>query len=91
MPNERYAVILTRSADREMQKLPEQVQRRIVRSLERLETNPRARGVIKLEGEADLYRLRVGDYRVVYRIQDDRLIVLVVRVAHRRDAHRGGG
>ena len=45
-------------------------------------------GVEKLEGEDDLYRVRVGDYRVVFTISDERLIVLVVRIAHRKDVYR---
>jgi len=49
---------------------------------------PRPKGVKKLTGAEDLYRIRVGDYRFVYQILDDRLIVLVVRIAHRKDVYR---
>jgi mRNA interferase RelE/StbE len=49
---------------------------------------PRPKGVKKLAGAEDLYRIRVGDYRVVFQIQDDRLMVLVVRIGHRKDAYR---
>lgn len=87
-----YRVELKPQADRQLQRLPQPVQIRIVRALRGLADNPRPRGVKKLADDAeDLYRIRVGDYRVVYQIQDDRLIVLVVRVGHRRDVYRRRG
>ncbi|MEM9945413.1 MAG: type II toxin-antitoxin system RelE/ParE family toxin [Cyanobacteria bacterium P01_D01_bin.36] len=55
---------------------------------EALALEPRPQGVVKLSREDDTYRIRVGDYRVVYIIEDDRLKVLVFRVDHRRDAYR---
>jgi mRNA interferase RelE/StbE len=53
-----------------------------------LEITPRPEGVKKLEGEKDLYRLRVGDYRIIYTIRDRELIVLVLKVGHRREVCR---
>ena len=50
---------------------------------------PRPIGSVKLEGEENLWRIRVGDYRIVYTIEDKKLIVLVVRIAHRKDVYRG--
>ncbi len=70
-----------------MTQTPVSVQKRIVRALEQLETDPRPPGVRKLQGEDNLWRLRVGDHRVIYTIENDRLLVLVVRVANRRDAY----
>jgi mRNA interferase RelE/StbE len=87
MAKKRYRVELAPTADRQRRKLPVDVQKRIVRALEQLETDPRPPGVRKLQGEDNLWRLRVGDYRVIYTIEDDRLLVLVVRVANRRDAY----
>lgn len=49
---------------------------------------PRPAGMVKLAGEEELYRVRVGDYRIIYTIQDDQLLVLVVTIAHRREAYR---
>ena len=60
----------------------------MIRAMDALAASPRPRGVKKLAGPDDLYRIRVGDDRMVYRIQDDRLIVLVVRIAHRKDVCR---
>ena len=56
--------------------------------MDALAANPRPKGVKKLSGPDDLYRIRVGDYRIVYQIHDDRLIVLVVRIGHRKDVYR---
>jgi mRNA interferase RelE/StbE len=56
--------------------------------MEELRTNPRPPGVVKLAGDDNLWRIRIGDYRVVYEIHDNRLIVLVLRVAHRKDVSR---
>jgi mRNA interferase RelE/StbE len=86
----RYQVLFAPAADRQLRKLPQSVQKRIVRSVEGLQTNPRPPGAIKLQGEHDLYRLRAGDWRVVYQVADDRLVVLVVRIGHRGDVYRKG-
>jgi mRNA interferase RelE/StbE len=77
------------SADWQLRKLPADVQRRIVAQVATLALNPRPRGVVKLAGDDNLWRIRIGDYRVVYEIHDDRLIVLVLRVANRKDVCRG--
>jgi mRNA interferase RelE/StbE len=83
-----YAVIYKPSADRALRKLPEKVQRRIAAATDALADDPRPPGCVKLQGKDDLWRIRVGPYRVVYAIQDEALIVLVVRVAHRKDVYR---
>jgi len=66
----------------------ESLKRRIVKALRSLEENPRGPGCIKLQGNSELYRIRVGDYRIIYQIQDAVLIVLVVDVGNRRDIYR---
>jgi mRNA interferase RelE/StbE len=63
------------------------LRRRVMQAVRKLSFNPRPRGCKKLKGR-DAYRIRVGDYRVIYEIHDDVLIVLVVRVAHRREAYK---
>ena len=83
-----YTVIFKPSADKALRKLPVKVQRRIAAVTDTLADDPRPSGCIKLEGEENLYRIRVGEYRSVYTIQDETLIVLVVRVAHRKDVYR---
>jgi mRNA interferase RelE/StbE len=83
-----YNVAFKPSADKALRKLPESVQRRIAAAAKELGDNPRPPGCAKLKGEDDLWRIRVGDYRVVYTIEDDKLLVLVVRVAHRKEVYR---
>lgn len=83
-----YRVFLKPSADRDLAKLPRDVQQRISRKLVELSENPRPPGVEKLAGGTDEYRVRVGNYRLVYAIEDDRLIVLVLRIADRKDVYR---
>jgi len=83
-----YTVELKPSAAKALEALPRPDQRRIAARIDTLATDPRPVGVKKLEGEDALYRVRVGDYRIVYQIQERRLIVLVVRIAHRRDVYR---
>ena len=83
-----YVVDLLPSARRELARLPASVQERIVRRLTALEADPRPRGTILLQGAEGLRRLRVGDYRITYRVDDDALVVDIVRVAHRREAYR---
>ena len=84
----RWRVILTPTAERELRGLPDDVERRIVRRLRALRADPRPPGCLKLSGAEGLWRVRVGSYRVVYRIEDAVLLVLVIRIAHRRDVYR---
>ena len=83
-----YAVAFARSARKELQHLDPQVARRILKQIEALVANPRPSGVVKLEGASDLWRIRVGEWRVVYRISDRDRLVDVNAVRHRRDAYR---
>lgn len=83
-----YQVLFQPSALRELRKLPREIQVRIVTRSETLAKEPRPPGVKKLKGMKELYRLRVGKYRMIYQIQDERLVVLVVRIGHRRDVYR---
>ncbi|MFO1363983.1 MAG: type II toxin-antitoxin system RelE/ParE family toxin [Burkholderiales bacterium] len=83
-----FAVVFARSARKELQGLDPQVARRILKQIEVLVTDPRPSGVVKLEGAADLWRIRVGQWRVVYRISDRERLVDVIAVRHRSDAYR---
>ncbi len=84
-----YRVTVTPAADKVIARLPKDLRARVTARLVALSANPRPTGSIKLSGQ-DAYRIRVGDYRIIYTIHDDRLIVLVVDVGHRRDVyHRG--
>ncbi len=83
-----YEVILKPSAKRALDNLPTKGKVRVIEELERLAQNPRRHGVIKLEAETDLYRVRVGSYRAVFTIEDEQLVVLVLKIGHRREVYR---
>ena len=84
-----YEVGFKPSALREVRKLDEVTRKAIISAVELLVDNPRPDGCKKLKGENNLYRIRVmGNYRVIYEIQDRRLIVNVVKVGHRRDVYK---
>ena len=82
-----YRVVLTSSAEKELQKLSAQLNARIVPHLENLADNPRPPRCKKLKGGDKEWRIRVGDYRVVYTIDDARLLVEVTRIRHRSEAY----
>ncbi|MEO8479994.1 MAG: type II toxin-antitoxin system RelE/ParE family toxin [Gemmatimonadota bacterium] len=83
----RYNVRIKRSAAKEIEALPARDRKRVVTKIQGLAGNPRPVGSEKLSGE-DKYRLRQGDYRILYEIVDDALIVSVVKVGNRRDVYR---
>ncbi|MCZ6635236.1 MAG: type II toxin-antitoxin system RelE/ParE family toxin [bacterium] len=82
-----YTITFSRSALRHFRSLPRQVQERLQPRIDALAEDPRPPGVIKLQGRVDEYRIRVGNYRVIYQIQDDVLVVSVIDVGHRRDIY----
>lgn len=83
-----YVVELKPSAAKALEDLPREDRRRVAAKIETLATNPRPPSVEKLESPESFYRIRSGHYRIVYQISDDRLVVLVVRIGHRRDVYR---
>lgn len=85
----RYEILFRPAAVKELERLPEAIQRRIVRAVEGLAVDPRPAGCVRLAGDENAWRIRIGAYRVLYEIEDARLIVLVVRVGHRKDVCRG--
>lgn len=84
----RYRVEIARRALKALVALPRGEQQRVRAAIDLLADNPRPPGCTKLVGEDDTYRVRVGVYRIVYEVLDDRLLVHVVRVGHRRDVYR---
>lgn len=83
-----YQVEITSAARRQIKKLPPNIKPQILQALEDLAIEPRPYGVLKMQSEDGLYRIRVEDYRIVYAIEDDELLVLVVKVGHRRDVYQ---
>ncbi len=82
-----YRVIIRKSVSKDMRGIPKTDARRIVAAIESLADAPRPQGAKKLSGQ-ERYRLRQGNYRILYEIEGDRLIVCVVRVGDRRDVYR---
>jgi len=84
-----YSIEIAPAARRQLKKLDQPARRRIARRIDSLASDPRPEGVVKLtDVSPPLYRVREGDYRIVYAVQDDRLVVLVVRVAYRSQVYR---
>ena len=83
-----YRVVLTPAAQRQFAKLSHQAREMIAAVLLALARNPRPPGCVKLAGVEDLWRIRVRQYRVIYQILDDQLIVVVVKIGDRKDVYR---
>jgi len=82
-----YSVEFTSAAARQIRKLPRDVRQRILDVSANLGSNPRPAGSRRLVGEKTAWRIRVGDYRVIYDVLDEQLIVTVVRAAHRSEVY----
>lgn len=83
-----YSVILHREAKKDIKKLHPQIRTRIIAALDEIAENPKLHGSIPLSGYADLYRYRVGDYRIVYRINESELEVLVLDAKPRGEVYK---
>ena len=83
-----YKIEWKRSAIKELEKLPRPMISKIVSAVDSLSTNPYPEGFRKLAGAESSYRIRIGDYRVLYNIVKNRLIVEIIRVRHRKDVYR---
>jgi mRNA interferase RelE/StbE len=87
-PRQNWRIILDRQPKKIMRRLPQSLLQRIDRKIRSLADDPRQAGCKKLAGYDNFYRVRVGDWRISYAIEDDQLIVLVVEVAPRGGAYR---
>ncbi|MBW1820998.1 MAG: type II toxin-antitoxin system RelE/ParE family toxin [Deltaproteobacteria bacterium] len=83
-----YKVELTREPEKFIRRQNRKTQIQITSALRKLASQPRPKQAKKLAGMDDLYRVRAGDYRIVYTIEDKKLLVLVVRVAHRKEIYK---
>ena len=83
-----YAVVFARSARKELEALDPPIIERVIARIEALASDPRPAGSRKLRGSGNLWRIRVGDYRVVYGLDDGRRVVDIVRIRHRREAYQ---
>ena len=83
-----YALLLRSSAEKDLRKLPRTILERLHTKILTLREEPRPHGALKLGGNLEGWRVRVGDYRILYQIDDDTQTVTIVRVKHRRDVYR---
>jgi mRNA interferase RelE/StbE len=83
-----HTVEFSPGAERDFRKLAREIQLRLRPRIDALADNPRPSGAKKLKGRSEMWRIRAGDYRIVYEIRDRILVVLVVRIAHRREVYR---
>ncbi len=83
-----HHIVVTNTAHKQLLKLPNIISGRIERAIDSLADIPRPHGIKALKGMANTYRLRVADYRVVYSVDDEAVLILIIQVAHRREVYR---
>ena len=83
-----YKITFARSARKELEKLPPHIAERILDRVEDLSAVPRPAGSLKLKGESSLWRIRIGDYRVIYAINDLKRVLDISFIRHRKDVYR---
>lgn len=83
----KYKIEIKKSAVKELNNLPNNDLKKIIRKIQDLTNNPRPGGCKKLSGE-EKYRIRSGNYRILYTIEDDVLIIYVIKIGHRKDVYR---
>ncbi len=84
----KYRLEISATAERQLRRLPRDDQVRVLRAVMALAKEPRPLGCRKLQGYDDLFRIRVGRYRVIYAIEGRRLVVVVLKLGHRKDVYR---
>jgi mRNA interferase RelE/StbE len=84
----KYQIYILNNPSRSIKKLPLSVQNDLRKTIRNLAENPRPQGVKKLSGNENLYRIRKGDYRIIYQIEDDVLLIIIVLVGHRKEIYR---
>jgi len=83
-----YKILIKKSALKELENVPKIFRVKIISKIDELANDPRPSGVRKLENALDTYRVRAGNYRIIYKIEDDQLLIEVIKVANRKDAYR---
>ena len=84
-----YEIVISRQVQKQLESLPKIVWKSVSDAIDRLSEEPRPSTSRKLQGQMDSWRIRVGDYRIIYTIEDNRLVVLILKVGHRREVYRG--
>ena len=83
-----YQLITPKSVQKQIDALPDLVRDRIDSAIRVLVDNPRQDGVVKMKGSDSEYRIRIGDYRIVYEVNDEQLVILLIQCRHRREVYR---
>jgi mRNA interferase RelE/StbE len=83
-----YRIEFSPAAARQLRKLPPDVRKRVGTKIDALASDPRPPGTEKLEGQDGLLRVRAGDYRIVYTVADDVILVVIVKIGHRADIYK---
>lgn len=83
-----YEIRYSRASIKNLKNLARAEQRRIIQKIEKLSLKPRPQGVEKLSNKDNLYRIRSEDYRIIYEIKDEQLLVLVVKIGHRAEVYK---
>ncbi len=83
-----YRIEVSATAEKQIRKLPVDDQVRVLRAIQHLALENHPSGCRKLQGYEDVFRIRVGRYRVIYSVESGRLIVIILKVGHRRDVYR---
>ncbi len=86
----RYEVDVSRTAEKQLRKLPRDDQERVVRRILLLAEDPFPQGARRLTGYDDVYRVRVGRYRILYSVARRQLVIIILKVGHRKDPYRRG-
>jgi len=84
----KHSIEISRTAEKQLEALPRREAVRVLQAIQRLETNARPTGCRKLEGHSNTFRVRVGMYRIIYDVDDYRVVIVVLKVGHRRDIYR---
>lgn len=84
----RYRIEFLKTAQKELRKLPKEIQQRIATKIDSLLADPYPPDSKKLKNGNGRFRIRVGDYRIIYRPEDEQLVILVIKIAHRRDVYK---
>jgi mRNA interferase RelE/StbE len=83
-----YEIVFKPAAQRDLKKLPQKMQKRLLKGIMILAENPHSQGVEKLVGYEDLFRLRVVDFRVIFEVHEAELVVVIVRIGDRKEIYR---
>jgi mRNA interferase RelE/StbE len=83
-----FRIEFARAAEKDLRGVDRRYLSKILESIEGLQNQPRPQGCKKLVGSQNTYRIRIGDYRVIYEIEDSVLVILIVRIRHRQDVYR---